>query len=348
MSISNSLKEFTLSTLNTYLIPSYWTKFKTNPVGRALKISEFYNKHQPDIIMLQEVWGVGIPEINSKLKENYSTIFDNRKDLKKPLLNTAFNTVLNFVTQTGGLYYAQKPDIKLLWTDRETYNISATHSQKGIRSHLYSMDEFFRNSTKIIDETQNANEPLEENVSSKYLLVFNTHLDAFDNKNKIIQLQQARKYIEKTLYQTVPDILKLQIEASEKKNKPELGVILVGDWNIPAHHQLYKSHLLKLLGEDSEPMVDFYTHHYDMEDDKDHTYDVKNSLVTVKWAKGRIDYIFGLNSLNKKLIEKSEEDNNREFNYKLVPLKCLKYDIIRQERGEEMTDHWPIIAKFAF
>ena len=60
MSISNSLKEFTLSTLNTYLIPSYWTKFKTNPVGRALKISEFYNKHQPDIIMLQEVWGVGI------------------------------------------------------------------------------------------------------------------------------------------------------------------------------------------------------------------------------------------------------------------------------------------------
>ncbi|KAG4086192.1 hypothetical protein H8356DRAFT_1736268 [Neocallimastix lanati (nom. inval.)] len=348
MSISNSLKEFTLSTLNTYLIPSYWTKFKTNPVGRALKISEFYNKHQPDIIMLQEVWGVGIPEINSKLKENYSTIFDNRKDLKKPLLNTAFNTVLNFVTQTGGLYYAQKPDIKLLWTDRETYNISATHSQKGIRSHLYSMDEFFRNSTKIIDETPNANESSEEDISSKYLLVFNTHLDAFDNKNKIIQLQQARKYIEKTLYQTVPDILKLQIEASQKNSKPELGVILVGDWNIPAHHQLYKSHLLKLLGEDTEPMVDFYTHHYDMEDDKDHTYDVKNSLVTVKWAKGRIDYIFGLNSLNKKLVEQSEEDNNREFNYKLVPLKCLKYDIIRQERGEEMTDHWPIIAKFSF
>ncbi|ORY57336.1 hypothetical protein LY90DRAFT_701653 [Neocallimastix californiae] len=348
MSISNSLKEFTLSTLNTYLIPSYWTKFKTNPVGRALKISEFYNKHQPDIIMLQEVWGVGIPEINSKLKENYSTIFDNRKDLKKPLLNTAFNTVLNFVTQTGGLYYAQKPDIKLLWTDRETYNISATHSQKGIRSHLYSMDEFFRNSTKIIDETPNANESSEEDISSKYLLVFNTHLDAFDNKNKIIQLQQARKYIEKTLYQTVPDILKLQIEASQKIGKPELGVILVGDWNIPAHHQLYKSHLLKLLGEDTEPMVDFYTHHYDMEDDKDHTYDVKNSLVTVKWAKGRIDYIFGLNSLNKKLVEQSEEDNNREFNYKLVPLKCLKYDIIRQERGEEMTDHWPIIAKFSF
>jgi hypothetical protein len=298
--------------------------------------------------MLQEVWGVGIPEINSKLKENYSTIFDNRKDLKKPLLNTAFNTVLNFVTQTGGLYYAQKPDIKLLWTDRETYNISATHSQKGIRSHLYSMDEFFRNSTKIIDETPNANESSEEDISSKYLLVFNTHLDAFDNKNKIIQLQQARKYIEKTLYQTVPDILKLQIEASQKNSKPELGVILVGDWNIPAHHQLYKSHLLKLLGEDTEPMVDFYTHHYDMEDDKDHTYDVKNSLVTVKWAKGRIDYIFGLNSLNKKLVEQSEEDNNREFNYKLVPLKCLKYDIIRQERGEEMTDHWPIIAKFSF
>lgn len=60
MSISNSLKEFTLSTLNTYLIPPYWTKFKTNPIKRALKISEFYNKYQPDIIMLQEVWGVGI------------------------------------------------------------------------------------------------------------------------------------------------------------------------------------------------------------------------------------------------------------------------------------------------
>jgi len=60
MSISNSVKDFTLSTLNTYLIPSYWSKFKTNPVGRALKISEFYNKHQPDIVMMQEVWGVGI------------------------------------------------------------------------------------------------------------------------------------------------------------------------------------------------------------------------------------------------------------------------------------------------
>jgi len=81
------------------------------------------------------------------------------------------------------------------------------------------MDEFFRNSTKIIDETPNANESSEEDISSKYLLVFNTHLDAFDNKNKIIQLQQARKYIEKTLYQTVPDILKLQIEASQKNSK---------------------------------------------------------------------------------------------------------------------------------
>jgi hypothetical protein len=342
------LKEFSLSTLNTYLIPSFWSKFKTNPIGRALKISEFYNKHQPDFIMLQEVWGVGIPELNSNLKENYSTIFDNRKDLKKPLLNTAFNTVLNFVTKTGGLYYAQKPDIKLLWTDRETYKVSATHSQKGIRGHLYSMDEFFYNSTKIIDETQNANEPPEKNTTSRYLLVFNTHLDAFDNKNKIIQLQQARKYIEKTLYQTVPDILKQQIEIFKKKIKPEVGVILVGDWNIPAHHQLYQSHLLKLLGEDTEPLVDFYTQHYDLEDDKDHTYDVKNSLVTVKWAKGRIDYIFGLNSLNKKLIEQSEENNSREFNYKLVPLKCHKYDIIRQKRGEEMTDHWPIIAKFSY
>jgi len=348
MSISNSLKEFTLSTLNTYLIPPYWTKFKTNPIKRALKISEFYNKYQPDIIMLQEVWGVGIPEINSKLKENYSTIFDNRKDLKKPELNTAFNSALNFVTKTGGLYYAQKTDIKLLWTDRETYKVSATRSQKGIRGHLFSMDEFFHNRTKIIDETQNANEPPEKNESSKYLLVFNTHLDAFDNKNKVIQLQQARKYIEKTLYQTIPDILKQQIDTSEKKGIPEVGVILVGDWNIPAHHQLYKSHLVKLLGEDSEPLIDFYTSHYDMEDNKDHTYDVKNSLVTVKWAKGRIDYIFGLNSLNKKLVEQSEEDNYREFNYKVVPLQCLKYDIIRQERGEEMTDHWPILAKFSF
>jgi len=348
MSISNSLKEFTLSTLNTYLIPSYWSKFKTNPIGRALRISEFYNKHQPDILMLQEVWGVGIPEINSKLNENYSTIFDNRKDLKNAGLNTAFNTALNFTTKTGGLYYAQKTDIKLLWTDRETYKVSATRSQKGIRGHLFFMDTFFQNKTKIIDEIQNINEPTEKNESSKYLLVFNTHLDAFDNKNKVIQLQQARRYIEKTLYQTIPDIMEQEIATYEKKNVPEVAVVLVGDWNIPAHHQLYKSHLLKLLGDDTEPMIDFYTKHFDMEDDKNHTYDVKNPLVTVKWAKGRIDYIFGLNSLNKKLVEQSEENNNKEFNYKIVPLKCLEYDIIRQERGEELSDHWPILAKFSF
>ncbi|OUM59649.1 hypothetical protein PIROE2DRAFT_14766, partial [Piromyces sp. E2] len=276
------------------------------------------------------------PEINSKLKENYTTIFENRADLKKPALNTALNTVINFVTKTGGLYYAHKPEIKLVWTDRETYKVSATRSQKGIRGHLYCMDEFFRNKTKIIDDTANGTETSSKEEASKYLLVFNTHLDAFDNKNKVIQLEQARKYIEKTLYQTIPDILSKEIESSDKK----------GDWNIPAHHQLYKSHLIKLLGEETEPMVDFYTKHYQMEDDKDHTYDVKNSLVTVKWAKGRIDYIFGLNSLNKKLIKQSEEKNSREFNYELVPLQCLEYNIIRQEKGEEMTDHWPIIAKF--
>jgi len=348
MSISNSLKEFSLSTLNTYLIPSYWSKFKTNPVGRALKISEFYNKNQVDILMLQEVWGVGIPEILSKLKDNYSTIFDNRKDLKKTEFNTAYNTVLNFVTQTGGLFYAQKPDIKLLWTDRDTYKVSATRSQKGIRGHLYSMDRFFNNKTKIIDETQNITDNIVKDDASKYLVVFNTHLDAFDDKNKIIQLQQARKYIETTLYQTIPNILSQQINTSEKKVLPEVGVILVGDWNIPAHHQLYKSHLLKLMGDETEPMIDYYTKHHQMEDDKDHTYDVKNSLVTVKWAKGRIDYVFGINSLNNKLVQQSEEDNNREFNYKLVPLNCLSYDIIRQPRGEEMTDHWPIITKFSF
>jgi len=126
--------------------------------------------------------------------------------------------VLNFVTQTGGLFYAQKQDINLLWTERETYKVSATRSQKGIRGHLYSMDAFFSNKTNIIDETPNGTVTIENNEeASKYLLVFNTHLDAFDNKNKVIQLEQARKYIEKTLYKTVPNILKKEIVISKKK-----------------------------------------------------------------------------------------------------------------------------------
>jgi len=79
------------------------------------------------------------------------------------------------------------------------------------------MNEFFRNKTKIIDDTASGNETTEKDEASKYLVVFNTHLDAFDNKNKVIQLEQARKYIEKTLYQTIPDILSKQIESSEKK-----------------------------------------------------------------------------------------------------------------------------------
>lgn len=337
-----SLRTFTLSTLNTYLIPPSWTRYKTNPIARAKEISKFYNKHNPDIIMLQEVWGVGIPEINSKIKNTHLTFFDKRIKLPTNLLNTATNSAINFLSQTGGLYYAHKPILPLLWTNRETYKVSATRSQKGIRGHLFNMDNLLKK------EKGNEDEP------SKYLLIFNTHLDAFNDANKAVQLDQAKKFIQKTLNTTLPTLLEkenlqktLKSQSISSGPLPEVAVAMVGDWNIPAHHKLYSSHLINLLGDGV--LTDFYTKWYTPEKDKDHTYDSNNSLVTVHWAKGRIDYIFGLNSEKATTTSSSSSNsfNPSKKNYQLVSLDCQEYNIIRQKKGKEMTDHWPIIAKFS-
>lgn len=62
----------------------------------------------------------------------------------------------------------------------------------------------------------------------------------------------------------------------------------------------------------------------------EHTYSESNSLVNFQEDCGRIDYVFMVDSLE-----------GRKF----LPLHCLTCRTSRQRHGDELSDHYPIVAE---
>jgi len=157
-------------------------------------------------------------------------------------------------------------------------------------------------------------------------LVVNTHLDPQDPRTQIPQLQQcvqvrvlpSLKHFTHASHQFIR--ASLQRAAKEFQVLPaNTAVLLTGDFNIPASSNLFQT-VLKELG-DAKDLYGSIHGRWDTEA----TYDAKNSLN--KWKEThRIDFAFAFDSI--------------DGNVALLRVNAIKAQILKQSKGEELSDHW--------
>ncbi len=340
-------KMIRLLSLNCFLIPNFIAKHQNNPLQRSKLISNFISEKQPNIVALQEEWGVGLN--NFKLN-NYLT---SQTSINLPSCNsidyvTLIDWLKLWLKGTGGLLSLCREPIQLVWEKQFIYPTSATLSRKGISATLFDITQSIHPFTQSIqqstpsihqihqstrsEQTTKENDQLakeqqqakqapdQETKEQKYLLLVNTHLDAFNDNNKLTQLNFLKNYI-KQLTLNLPS--------------KHVAIVLTGDFNIAAPlkngeirkdcasgNGLYQ----KLIHLFDSPLIDFYKQVHG--DKESVTYDPENVLSYSPGNFGRIDYFLGVCEID---------------GVEYMQLKCTKFEI---EQSTIMSDHYPILAEF--
>jgi len=111
------------------------------------------------------------------------------------------------------------------------------------------------------------------------------------------------------------------------------GVLLMGDFNTPSTSGEYE----RLIG--TFQARDLYIEHIANTNEKEEpTFDgSRNSLILEARMSHRIDFIFALD----KFVCTSEPKDVITF----MKLKAVSFSIGVQPRGEELSDHWPLITQ---
>jgi hypothetical protein len=318
-------RPLTLLSLNAYLVPPFFQRHgPTDPVGRAEGLGCTLRAFAPalDLVFLQEYWGPGLDKFHLAVSETFHVAsryesflgqYWNRSSFYRSLCSalpqwfiTAVDTArLGGVPATGGLAYFSRMGLKPLVTWSQTFSISATKSRKGVMGTLWDMSTIWG--------------------SSRKLMVFSTHLDAFHVENRRHQLAQAVKFIDNVVQEEI---------AAERIRPDNTAILLLGDFNIiqgsDEYHQTLQQECQSTQG---ARMVDFCDEVYGPDNDI-LTFDPANSLTQKPGNFGRIDYILGINSLR-----------IGGQTVQLMPLKCLEWRTVKQPPQHELSDHWAIFVK---
>eukprot|EP00873_Tetraselmis_striata_P032834 jgi/Tetstr1/453098/TSEL_003938.t1 len=314
-----------LSTLNTYLIASWLSGQNTRQQARAAALGRW--AANSDLVFLQEVWGAAQAEVQASLGPAMRMPPD-----RQPLLPFATSGVLSDILHTlwfrlrgtGGLLHvhrAASTDAPL-HTQRRSFTVSRSRSLKGVEATLWSPRQW----------------------QSRRLLVFNTHLDPWVDANKLQQLREIRAFVADT-------VAEVSARRAEFGGDPDLAsfwrgiaVLVVGDFNIKSTCGPMYDRMLQLLGGPDSPAQDLYRATASggsavaIEDEL--TYDIAaNSLADSAGDSGRIDYVLqltGLPALEATMPDAAHTAPALQF----MQLRCERYNIARQERGQELSDHW--------
>jgi hypothetical protein len=141
----------------------------------------------------------------------------------------------------------------------------------------------------------------------RHLLVFNTHLDPWHPINRQQQVKEIFEFMDETLGSLV----------QRRQDWSQTAVLVVGDFNIKASSSEY------------DEMHQREWHDFFLDEIQD-TYAHENLLVSYTEDCGRIDYVFGVYKLGK---------------YTFLPLECLSRTIQKQPKGEEFSDHYPLVMQ---
>jgi endonuclease/exonuclease/phosphatase family metal-dependent hydrolase len=202
---NNHTSPISLFSLNCFLIPSFIPDKPgdspcTNQHERATYIAQIAKKY--DIVVLQEVWGTAIDNIEQQLVNTHQ-IPSSYLSWSYFGLGDYINTVRYYVLGNGGLYFAAKHDFPIIYHDGVTFTNSKTKSRKGVHVSVLDMDSRWK---------------------GRYLCIFYTHLDPFnDDDVQFKQLDEVKEF----MLRTFETLLKDKVQSIEN-----MSVLLVGDLNI--------------------------------------------------------------------------------------------------------------------
>ncbi|KAH3764186.1 hypothetical protein Pelo_3978 [Pelomyxa schiedti] len=317
---------FSILSLNTFLVPwctqiaavYKWMPFLRTPTctretERADKITDLVSTFQPDFISLQEVWG-------------------NTEILQEGLVSAGYNIVPDYQSwgstlkdaikrrwlALGGLFLSYKPGWEVIWTRREQFKSSGTWSAKGVTAALYT-------DTHV------------------WIMTINTHLDTEGHpENQIEQIHELFLFVNSSVY-----------EVLDKKffGFPfQMVVLITGDFNMKPHSTSYEAFLSTFAT--MEPIDIHHLQYGPIVANADYTYSSNNSMATfypdspepvahdfgigAPDGSGRIDYIWMLKSVSSRKPQP------------LCRPTCRQFEVLRQPRGHELSDHWGLLARFEF
>eukprot|EP01117_Protostelium_nocturnum_P000104 TRINITY_DN10187_c0_g1_i1.p1 TRINITY_DN10187_c0_g1~~TRINITY_DN10187_c0_g1_i1.p1 ORF type:complete len:397 (-),score=174.14 TRINITY_DN10187_c0_g1_i1:96-1139(-) len=328
-----SMKPIGMMSLNCYLVPALFSKKKVNSTcrnqkERSILISDFAleRKKEVSLLIFQEMWGTDVNQVHSKL----GGIFD-----LDPMLGSFGGTSLNpfnlfgyksslidplifWFKKTGGLMIgSKKEDVNRLESARKTFTKSESGSFKGIQMNLLDVSSFWGRDS--------------------HLFLFNTHLDPNHAENKRDQIREIRSFVEEQV---------LRLEKERNLSLDKCGVLITGDFNIPS---TWKEEHKKIL--DTLNAKDLYEEKEGKGLEGGETYSSINSYFTEleeTTVSRRIDYFFSVDNLvvdNRKeiLLEReTKEEERREISF--LKLRANSWEIVKQEHGKEMSDHWAQIV----
>lgn len=157
------------------------------------------------------------------------------------------------------------------------------------------------------------------------LLVFNTHLDPWVKENRQQQVNEIIDFMTTTIHRID------QLPNHQRRNGwSSTGVMVVGDFNVKADTEEYETLFRNRGWKDCMAIV---SSKETLSNDivrEEQTYASSNSLVSFPEDCGRIDYMFMVDALEA-----------RDF----LPLQCLTCHTCRQPHGNELSDHYPIVAQ---
>eukprot|EP00128_Syssomonas_multiformis_P009383 Colp12_sorted_trinity150504_noHs@12156 len=346
------MRPFTLVSHNTYLIPGFMSAKNRNndPHSRARMIGDFIRTSKAQLAFMQEIWGSSVDVLEQCLTSPYksdsegmvidpalrvpavmvsgSRFFDQMFGPKSIVTgmatkifhaaSTVFQTGLFHWKSFGGLYYCHSKDVRCVWSSRHRYETSATKSGKGVHAVLMDVDAYW---------------------PGKHLLVFNTHLDAHNNANKLIQLQELRTFMQVVLTQELPRQVNLKMES--------VCVVLLGDFNIRHHEPDMYNKFFEIVTPGMRDLhKDFETKNGFDKPGEHHTYEpASNPLADCPGDTGRIDYIFAVDYFPTSPkddgdVQDGKVDKGVE-KIEFSKIYCVNFQVVKEP---VMSDHWPLLC----
>ena len=322
------MEPISLISNNAYQIPwiivQYYAYFmKDIPVDecrdqevRAQRLCKLLPNY--DICVLQEIWGSQTHTVSQCL-QNYhkpdrlddfvwNGIYDWGADY--------WNLAKSFMRQNGGLYFASKPDLPIVWYHHHTfeYNVGETMANKSLGLTLLNM--------------KNRWGP------DKYLLVLNVHYNSpqpfGDTDVRNVQRLETRDVLRSLQDNLYPIGFRWN----------NCGVVFVGDFNVSHRYSdgNVTSEYTKLVNFFTPPNLPMRNLREEMGKagyQELHTFSVLNTYIPEKiWDEcSTIDYIFALDHLP-----------TSDGFVKTMRLKATKVEILQQLPHRECSDHYPLTA----
>ena len=343
------------------------------------------NSKNPDLCFFQEVWGSGFRELlEPPILQQYQVPHQPRSlcSFLPTSVTEIVNSIYLRLHKTGGLFdlasqnhrikeeEAEEGDdddttnnIKCVYRHKHTFTISVSKSLKGVEATLWKIPTSIWNHPSSSSSSTSTNKDANKNYYYS-LLVFNTHLDpsSHNNENRALQIKEILQFMKET-FQAIDENYDCDDVNNNNNNgwRSRTGVLLVGDFNIKANSMEYHETFLPLCLQRQDDDChdgwnDFFRDDKDNTNEEEETYARTNSLAVCPEEYGRIDYIFGISKFTTKStipetttpMQRGDENINEEVRNQhlyFLPLKCQHKRKLKQPRGQELSDHYPLLIE---